>query len=57
MLGGKLLSQEDGFGSPRLVPQREFHPVPEAELVVDDAQVVFDDVFGRPDRIRYFAVF
>ena len=53
---GKLLGQEDGFGAPRLVPQREFHPVPQAQFVVDDAQVVLYDVFGRPDGIGHFSV-
>jgi hypothetical protein len=31
------------------VPEGEFDPVPESELVVNDSKVVFDDVFGGSD--------
>jgi hypothetical protein len=38
------------------VPEGQFDPVPEAELGVDDSQVIFDDVFRGSDFIRDFAV-
>ena len=38
------------------VPERKFDPIPETELVVDDAQVVFHDILGRADDFRYFTV-
>ena len=38
------------------VPEGQFDPVPESELVVDDSQVVFDDMFCRSDGVRDFAV-
>lgn len=33
----------------RLVPESEFDPIPKSKLVVDDAEVVFDDVLSRAD--------
>ena len=39
------------------VPEGQFDPVPEPELVVDDSEVVLDDVFCGADGIRDFAVF
>ena len=44
------------FLSAGFVPEGQFDPVPEAELVVDDSQVIFDDVFRGSDFIRDFAV-
>ena len=42
--------------SARFVPEGKFDTVPEPELVVDDSQVVFDDVFCRPDGVCDFTV-
>jgi len=39
-----------------LVPEGEFDSVPEPELVIDDAKVVFDNVFCGSNDIRNFAV-
>jgi hypothetical protein len=33
---------------PRLIPQRQFHPIPEAQFVIDQAQVVLHNMLGRP---------
>ena len=41
----------------RFVPKGQFDSVPEAEFVIDDSQVVFNDVLCRPDLVRDFAVF
>jgi len=41
---------------PGLIPERQFDPVPEAELVVDYAEVVLDNVFGSAEGIRNFPV-
>jgi hypothetical protein len=38
------------------VPEGQFDPVPEAELVVDNSEVVFDNVLRGPDGVRDFAV-
>jgi hypothetical protein len=42
--------------SARFVPEGQFDPVPEPELVVDNSEVVFDDVLRGPDGVRDFAV-
>ena len=39
------------------VPEGQFDPVPEPELVVDDSQVVLDDVLRGPDSVRDLTVF
>src|ERR1039457_5532766 len=44
------------FVPSRLIPEREFDPVPESEFVVDDAQVVLDDMFGGPDAFCDFPI-
>jgi len=31
---------------PGLIPERQFDPVPKAELVVDYAEIILDNVFG-----------
>jgi hypothetical protein len=55
------LSKVSGVGrdllSPSFVPEGKFDTVPEPELVIDDSQIVFDDVFCCPDGVRDFAVF
>jgi len=38
-------------------PEGEFDPIPESKFVVNDAQVVFYNMLGGPDRIGYLAVF
>jgi hypothetical protein len=38
------------------VPEGEFDPIPESELVIDDAKIVFDDMLGGSDGICNFAV-
>jgi hypothetical protein len=43
--------------SPGFVPEGQFDPDPEPELVIDDSEVIFDDVFCGTDGIRDFAVF
>jgi len=45
------------FLSAGFVPEGQFDPVPEPELVIDDSEVIFDDVFCRADGVRDFAVF
>jgi hypothetical protein len=45
------------FLSAGFVPEGQFDPVPEPELVIDDSEVIFDDVFCRTDGICDFAVF
>lgn len=45
------------FLSASFVPEGQFDPVPESELVVDDSEVILDDVFCRADGVRDFAVF
>lgn len=41
---------------PRLVPKRQFHPVPEPELVVDHPEVVLYDMLRGADHICDFLV-
>lgn len=41
---------------PGFIPEREFHSIPEAQLVVNYAEVVLDNVFGSPEGIRNFPV-
>jgi hypothetical protein len=38
------------------IPERQLDPVPEAELVVNYAEIVLDDVFGSAEGIRNFPV-
>ena len=45
------------FLSAGFVPEGQFDPVPEPELVIDDSEVVLNDVFCRADGVRDFAVF
>src|SRR5271154_1802267 len=51
-----ILAGESWAGAARFVPEGEFHAIPEAEFVVDDAQVVFHHMFGSADGIRHFTV-
>jgi hypothetical protein len=44
------------FLAARFVPEGQFDPVPESELVIDDSQVVLDDVFRGSDFICDFSV-
>ena len=39
------------FETSSFVPEGEFNPVPESELVIDDAKVVLDDVLGGTDLV------
>src|ERR1700746_2914378 len=39
------------FVSSGFIPESEFDPIPESELVVDDSQIVLDDVFGSSDLV------
>jgi len=41
---------------PGLIPERQFDPIPQAEFVVDYAEVVLDNVFGSAEGIRNFPV-
>jgi len=45
------------FVLPSFVPEGEFDPVPESELVVDDAKIVLNDVFGGSDGVGDFPIF
>src|SRR5713101_1045091 len=36
---------------PRFIPQRQFDPVPQAELVVDQSQIILHHMLGGPERI------
>ena len=45
------------FLSAGFVPEGQFDPVSEPELVIDDSEVVLNDVFCRADGVRDFAVF
>lgn len=42
--------------APRLIPQREFNPIPKAELVVNYPQVILHDVLRCPNRFCHFAI-
>ncbi len=35
----------------RLIPEREFHPVPQSELVIDHAEIILDYVFRGADDV------
>src|SRR5438093_891062 len=39
-----------------LIPKRELYAVPEPQLVVDGAEIVFDDVFSGADFVGDFLV-
>ena len=45
------------FPTASLIPERQLDPVPQPQLVVDQAQVVLHHVFGGAERIRNFSVF
>jgi hypothetical protein len=38
------------------IPEREFDPIPEAQLVINEAEIIFDDVFGGTHGVGNFAV-
>src|SRR5271156_5390057 len=40
----------------RLIPQGKFHPVPESELVIDHAEIIFDHVFRGADGVGYLVI-
>jgi hypothetical protein len=44
------------FLAPRFVPEGQLDSIPEAELVVDDSEVILDDVFSGSDFVRDFSV-
>jgi len=44
------------FLTPRFVPEGQFDPVPESELVIYDSQVFFHYLFGGSDFISDFSV-
>src|SRR5437879_9111725 len=44
--GVLLLHRENGLQPTGLIPQRQFHAIPEAKLVVNHAQIVLHDVLG-----------
>src|SRR5437660_906320 len=50
--GVALLLESSGF-----VPESEFDSVPESELVIDDAKIVFDHVLGSADGVCHLSVF
>src|SRR5579862_3543902 len=52
----ELLGQKHRRTPSRLIPQREFHPVPKSEFVVNHPQVIFHDMLRGPDGIRYLFV-
>jgi len=44
-------------GTPRFIPEGQFYAIPQAELIVNDPQVILDNVFGCTDSHRHFAIF
>ena len=50
------LRLEEPFMSPGFVPQRQLDPIPESQLVVDGAKIIFDYVFGGAHGKGDFAV-
>ena len=40
----------------RLIPECQLDPVPQAQLVVNHAEIILDDVFGSAEGIRNFPV-
>jgi hypothetical protein len=44
------------FRPPGFIPEGEFDPVPESELVIDDSEIVFDDMFSGSDCICDFTI-
>ena len=41
----------------RLIPQCQLDPVPQSQLVVNQAQIILDNVFGSAERIGDLTVF
>ena len=46
----------DLFIAPRFIPESQLDAVPQAELVVDQAQIVLDHVLGGAERIGDLAI-
>jgi hypothetical protein len=46
-----LLGHQSGLAATRLIPQGQFHTVPQPELVIDHPQVILDDMFSRSDLL------
>jgi hypothetical protein len=44
------------FLSARFVPEGQLDSIPETELVVDNSEVIFDDVFGGSDFVGDFSI-
>ena len=40
----------------RLVPQHEFHSIADADLVVDDAEIIANDMLSHAKLLRYFSI-
>jgi hypothetical protein len=51
------LGLQFGFVLPRLIPQRQLHPIPQPQLVIDHAQIIFHHVFGGADGVSHVAIF
>jgi len=51
-----LLHHQRRWNLPRLIPQRQFHPVPQSQLVVNHAQIIFHHVLRGPDFVGDFTV-
>ena len=45
------------FVAAGFIPESQFHAVPKAQLVVDEAEIVFDHMLSRAEGIGDFAVF
>src|SRR5215469_14313720 len=49
--------EQQTFVSPGFVPQSKLYAVPEPQLVIDGAEIVFDDVLGGSNFFGDFSVF
>jgi hypothetical protein len=47
---------ESAFVAAGFVPEGKFDPIPESELIVDNAKIVLDDVLGSAEGVGDFAV-
>ena len=40
----------------RFIPQGEFNSIADADLVVDDAEIITDDLLAHSEPVRYFPI-
>jgi hypothetical protein len=51
-----LLHDQLRWNLPRLIPQGQFHPVPQSQFVVNHAQIILNHVLRGPDFTSDFTV-